>query len=55
VIIPPDLAALETLLDAARGGADPTRADRQALLADVLGDPASSQLRFAAAVTDLLG
>jgi hypothetical protein len=55
VIISPDLTSLETLLEAARGGADPTRADRQTLLADVLGDPATSQQRFAAAVTRLLG
>lgn len=54
VVITPDLSSLEILLETVRGEADPTRADRRRLLADVVGDPATSQQRFAAAVTRLL-
>jgi hypothetical protein len=38
-----------------QGGTDSTRTRRRELLRDALGDPATSQQRFADAVTGLLG
>ncbi|HVW81734.1 MAG TPA: CDP-glycerol glycerophosphotransferase family protein [Mycobacteriales bacterium] len=49
-LLGPDLAGLDGFLDAARGAKDPTARARRALIADALGDPATSQERFAAAV-----
>jgi hypothetical protein len=49
-LLGPDLAGLDAFLAATQGGKDPTTRARRALIADALGDPASSQQRFAAAV-----
>jgi hypothetical protein len=53
-IIGADLRGLDEFVVAATGGPDPTAAARRTLLADALGDPATSQQRFAAAVEQLL-
>jgi CDP-glycerol glycerophosphotransferase (TagB/SpsB family) len=53
-VITPDLTGLDDFVAAVTGGSDPTAAARTALLLDVLGDPATSQQRFAAAVERLL-
>jgi hypothetical protein len=53
VVIGPQLQALDTLVEAARGGADPTAAARRRLGRDALGDPTTSSARFAAAVEAL--
>jgi hypothetical protein len=53
-VLAPDLAGLDDFVTAATGGPDPTAGDRRALLLDALGDPATSQQRFAAAVERLL-
>jgi hypothetical protein len=53
-VLSPELDGLEEFLAAALGGADATRTVRRELLAEVLGDPATSQARFAAAVDRLL-
>lgn len=48
-----DLSGLDALIAAAKGGRDATAARRRALIADSLGDPATSQQRFAAEVDRL--
>jgi hypothetical protein len=48
-----DLSGLAPFLTAVTGGRDGTAARRRALVADTLGDPATSQDRFAAAVSRL--
>jgi CDP-Glycerol:Poly(glycerophosphate) glycerophosphotransferase len=53
-IIDADLRGLDEFVVAASGGPDPTAPARRTLLADALGDPATSQQRFAAAVAQLL-
>ena len=53
-IIEPDFDRLDAFIAAALGGPDPTSTARGDLLVDALGDPATSQARFAAAVTRLL-
>jgi len=53
-VLSPDLDALDEFIAAALGGADSTRTARRELLVDVLGDPATAQARFAAAVERLL-
>lgn len=45
-----DLSGLDAFVVAARGGRDTTARARRVLIADALGDPATSQQRFAAAV-----
>jgi hypothetical protein len=52
-VLDPDLAGLDDLV-AAIDGPDPTAAARRALVTDGLGDPATAQQRFAAAVDALL-
>jgi len=54
-VIGEDLDGLEEFIAAVRGGTDSTRTRRRELLRDALGDPATSQQRFADAVTGLLG
>ena len=49
-LLGPDLSGLDAFVVAATGGRDSTTAKRRALLHDALGDPATSQDRFAAAV-----
>jgi hypothetical protein len=49
-----DLSGLDAFVAAARGGRDSTGRARQALIADALGDPATSQQRFAEAVDRVL-
>jgi hypothetical protein len=49
-LLGPDLSGLDALLAAAAGGKDATARARQALIVDALGDPATAQERFAAAV-----
>lgn len=49
-----DLDGLDEFLTAARAGTDSTAAARRALVLDALGDPATSQPRFAAAIERLL-
>jgi hypothetical protein len=49
-----DLAGLSALVDAARGGSDPTVAARRALVADAVGEPATAQQRFTDAVIRLI-
>jgi hypothetical protein len=49
-LLGPDLSGLDAFLAAAAGGKDVTARARRALIADALGDPATSQERFAAAV-----
>ncbi|HWA66839.1 MAG TPA: CDP-glycerol glycerophosphotransferase family protein [Mycobacteriales bacterium] len=49
-LLGPDLAGLDRFVAAAQGGSDPSARARRALIADALGDPATSQERFAAAV-----
>jgi len=49
-----DLAGLDDFVAAASGGDDATTAARRRLRQDALGDPATSQQRFAAAVDRLL-
>jgi hypothetical protein len=53
-VIMPDLTGLDDFIAAARGAADPTAADRRSLMLDALGDPATSQQRFATAIERLL-
>jgi hypothetical protein len=53
-IIGPDLDRLDAFVAAAQGGPDPTSTARGDLLLDALGDPATSQQRFAQAVSQLL-
>jgi CDP-Glycerol:Poly(glycerophosphate) glycerophosphotransferase len=53
-VLSPQLDELDALLAVARGGFDATARARRELLADALGDPATAQERFAAAVTRLL-
>jgi hypothetical protein len=50
-----DLSGLEAFVAAARGGKDATVRARRALVADALGDPTTSQQRFASAVSRVLG
>jgi hypothetical protein len=54
-VLTPELDGLDDLVVAALGGPDGSRTARRELLADALGDPATSQQRFAAAVSRLLG
>jgi hypothetical protein len=54
-VLAPDLDGIEAFVVAALGGPDPTRTARRELVADALGDPATAQQRFAAAVSRLLG
>jgi hypothetical protein len=49
-----DLGGLDEFVAAVLGGADATRTIRRELVADALGDPATSQRRFANAVSRLL-
>jgi hypothetical protein len=49
-----NLEGLEEFIAAARGGKDSTARARRALITDALGDPATSQERFAAAVDRVL-
>ena len=49
-VVRPDLANLDSFVTAARGGDDPTASARHDLLLDTMGDPATSEARFAAAV-----
>ena len=53
-LISEDLSGLEAFVAAAAGGRDATARARRALIADALGDPSSSQERFAAAVHRVL-
>jgi hypothetical protein len=53
-ILDADLSDLTAFVKAAAGGPDPTAGTRRALVRDALGDPATSQQRFAAAVDGLL-
>jgi hypothetical protein len=54
-VLSPTLNGLEELVVAGLGGSDPTSESRRALMVDALGDPSTSQQRFAAAVSRLLG
>ncbi|HVY10144.1 MAG TPA: CDP-glycerol glycerophosphotransferase family protein [Mycobacteriales bacterium] len=54
-LIGADLAGLDALVAATTGRRDPTKRARRALIADALGDPSTSQERFAAAVARVLG
>jgi hypothetical protein len=54
LILGPGLEGLDDFIAVAIGGGDPTAAARHGLIAEVLGDPATSQQRFADAVTQLL-
>jgi HAMP domain-containing protein len=49
-VLPPDLDGLEDFVSAVLGGSDASRTARRELVADALGDPATAQHRFAAAV-----
>jgi hypothetical protein len=49
-LLGPDLDGLDAFVAAVQGGRDPTARARRALINDALGDPATSQERFAAAV-----
>jgi hypothetical protein len=53
-VVGPDLDRLDAFVSAALGGPDPTSTERGDLLVDALGDPATSQQRFADAVSELL-
>jgi hypothetical protein len=53
-VLTPDLAGLDEFLAAIKGGTDSTRTRRRELLREALGDPATSQRRFADAVDRLL-
>jgi hypothetical protein len=53
-VVGPDLDRLDAFVAASVGGPDPTSTARGDLLEDALGDPATSQQRFAAAVSRLL-
>jgi hypothetical protein len=53
-ILSANLAGLDEFIAAATGGPDPTTRARRRLVKDALGDPATSQQRFAAAVDRLL-
>jgi CDP-Glycerol:Poly(glycerophosphate) glycerophosphotransferase len=53
-VLGPDLDKLDAFVAAALGGPDPTSTERGDLLVDALGDPATSQQRFADAVRHLL-
>jgi hypothetical protein len=53
-LLGPDLSGLDGFVAAATGGRDSTASRRRSLAADALGDPATSQERFAAAVSRLL-
>jgi hypothetical protein len=53
-IIGPDLDKLDAFVAAVLGGPDPTSTERSDLVLTALGDPATSQHRFADAVRDLL-
>jgi hypothetical protein len=53
-VLTPELDGLEDLVIAALGGPDGSRTARRELLADALGDPATSPQRFAAAISRLL-
>jgi hypothetical protein len=53
-LLGPDLAGLDAFIAAARGGKDVTTRARRALIAEALGDPATSQQRFADAVDRVL-
>jgi hypothetical protein len=53
-ILGPELDGLDEFVAALRGGTDSTRTRRRELLHDALGDPATSQQRFADAVARLL-
>jgi hypothetical protein len=53
-ILGADLTGLDEFVAAATGGPDPTASARRTSLADALGDPATSQQRFASAVERLL-
>ncbi len=53
-VIDPALAGLEEFVAAATGGPDPTAEARRTMVRDALGDPATAQQRFAAAVERLL-
>jgi hypothetical protein len=53
-VIGADVGRLEDFVTATNGGDDPTAAARRALVLDALGDPATSQQRFDAAVERLL-
>jgi hypothetical protein len=52
-LIGPDLSGLDAFVTAATGGRDATAARRRTLIADAIGDPATSQDRFAAEVARL--
>ena len=54
-VVGPDLDRLDAFIGAALGGPDQTSTARGDLMADVLGDPATSPDRFADAVSRLLG
>jgi CDP-Glycerol:Poly(glycerophosphate) glycerophosphotransferase len=54
MVIEADLEGIDALVVAAADGPDSTRTARRELLADALGDPSTSQARFADAVTLLL-
>jgi len=54
-VLPADLEGLDEFVAAVLGGADVTRTARRELVADAIGDPATSQQRFANAVSRLLG
>ncbi|MBV9869159.1 MAG: CDP-glycerol glycerophosphotransferase family protein [Frankiaceae bacterium] len=54
-VLGPDLDGLDEFVAALRGGTDSSRTRRRELLRDTLGDPATSQQRFADAITGLLG
>jgi hypothetical protein len=53
-VLAPDLDGIEDFVTAALGGPDPTSDARRELLVAALGDPATSQQRFADAVSRLL-
>jgi hypothetical protein len=53
-VLPADLTGLDDFVAAALGGPDPTASSRHQLLEAALGDPATSQQRFADAVSRLL-
>jgi hypothetical protein len=54
-LLGPDLSGLDAFIVAAKGGRDATARARRTLINDALGDPATSQDRFAAAVDRVLG
>jgi hypothetical protein len=53
-VVGADFDGLGYFVQAALGGEDPTAEARRSLVLDALGDPATSQQRFAAAVERLL-